>query len=236
MIDLMLDIETLGRGPGCIVPQAAIVPFHLDGPILSDEETNKFTFETKLHIGEQLALGYVIDEETYKWWMSQKAEIRIEVFSGTITVSTFKELLEQYLAKVKVEYGDYCIWASAPKLDYGCLSSILAPPGGEYPVSYRAERDVRTLKDTVTRLKPNFKWPRTLYNHNAIVDCKSQIVTARAGFGYLKYLEMINGAKQTTTTSSDVHADVRPGNTDGTLHPVKGDNGSEDQTITGGVG
>lgn len=224
----MLDIETLGRGPNCVVPQVAVVPFNLNGEPLEQDVIDNFTFNCKLHIGDQLALGYTIDPETLAWWQQQKEAVRSDVFSGAYSISQFQGGFITYMKRVVDTFKTYNIWASAPKLDFGCLHSILVGPGLEYPILYSAERCLRTMKELVKTLYPQFKLPKGFNPHDAVEDCKRQIIDAQACYAYLK----VNEPSQTSRT---LHESVRTNNTDGTDNTVKGDNGSKDQTLTGGV-
>jgi hypothetical protein len=183
MIDLMLDIETLGRGPGCIVPQVAIVPFNLNGTPL---EEGAPTLHVKLHIGDQLAAGYAMDPETVAWWLKQKAAVREDVFSGSVILKDFQQTFNKYIKTIEEKYTTYRIWATAPKLDFGCLHGILVKPGQEYPILYSAERDLRTLRELVKTLYPDFKLPKVPVSHDALDDCNRQIEVAQLCYAELR--------------------------------------------------
>lgn len=222
----MIDLETLGRGPGCVVPQVAVVPFNLNGSPLEDGDEVRFTFNCKIHIGDQLAQGYTVDLATLSWWMQQKKEVRVDVFSGGYTLQQFQGGFNTYIRDVVAKHKTYRIWASAPKLDFGCLHSLLAPPGGEYPILYSAERDLRTMRELVKSLYPAFKFPKGFNPHDAVEDCKRQIIDAQACYTVLK-------VNEAATTSENVHGDVRTDNTEGTNNSFKRDNGLTSEALAG---
>ncbi len=61
--DLMLDIETAGREPGCAIIQIAAVPFNINTGDIS-----KNVFEMSINLDHQIKNGYKFDKGTLAWW------------------------------------------------------------------------------------------------------------------------------------------------------------------------
>lgn len=192
MLDLMLDIETLGRGPGCVVTSVAVVPFNMNGSLMGEDELedialkDKFSFRSDLLIGEQMSMGFKVDPDTFSWWMKQKPEVRIEMWSGTTSLSEFHKLFADYFVAIKAYWGDYRLWATAPKLDFGCVSYLFTSQEVDYPVLFSAERCARTLRETAKLLHPKFKYTRGKALHNSEDDCERQIVDIQQAYSLLK--------------------------------------------------
>lgn len=179
MIDLMADIETLGRGPGCIVSQVVVKPFNINGtPIEYPEgvDPETFIFRMTLNIGEQLALGLKIDDDTLKFWMDQAAKTREEVFSGVMRLDYFLEKYALYIQYVEDHFKTLRYWATAPKLDFGCIAYLYSLKGKEYPVHFTFERCMRTFREDVKLQYPGqYKPAKAKELHNADDDCDRQI-------------------------------------------------------------
>ena len=70
--DLMVDIETVGRTPGCGIIQIAAVPFNMNTGKIS---TN--IFKMSINLGKQLksGKGFTYCSNTYKWWMKENPNL-----------------------------------------------------------------------------------------------------------------------------------------------------------------
>lgn len=172
MVDLMLDIESLGNIPGCVLCQYTLVPFNIngqtyDGPLMPLNVT--------LHIGQQIAEGYDVDQDTLAWWMKNDVAVRRRVFSGALSVESFCETLSEYLVDVNIEHTSYRIWSTSAKVDFGIPPVLFKRSNIPYPVFHRAERCARTFIE-LTKLKfPQMKLPKGSVTHDAIEDCWKQI-------------------------------------------------------------
>lgn len=197
MIDLMLDIETLGRGPGCVVTSVAIIPFNLNGSEL-EKEVKKF--ECYLHVGEQMADGYFVDPDTLQWWLKQDDKVRWKAWAGTTSRVQFQEELTAYIDYIKAEHTSYRIWATAPKLDLGCIHALFRDM--EYPILFSSERCMRTLRETVKMLYPGkYKPTKASALHDAEDDCIRQIKDIQQCYRILR--EPVDEAKNCADLSTD---------------------------------
>lgn len=174
--DLMIDIETTGRTPGCAIIQIAAVPFNMNTGKIS---TN--VFKMSINLKTQKERDFKLDINTINWWNKENSKL-------------FKELSESENHHIKVavtfqnwfkslkDYKNIRVWGNSNRFDLGILE-------GWYQKGMRIntfqpfwntwlERDVRTLAMLDPQIKANTKFEGT--KHNAIDDCKHQIKYCRA--------------------------------------------------------
>lgn len=167
-LHLMIDLETLGTGPDCVILQIAAVPFDLAGlrPKLHD------FFLPRLDIDEQLKLGRKIEDGTLRWWATGHAD-KFGVIMSTRVTKTFYEALSELCAYIKRMNPD-CIWSHGATFDIPILTHAFYQSGLEWPCKYNCFRDTRTLlwmKD----ISSFADLPETNENsHNALADANYQ--------------------------------------------------------------
>lgn len=230
MIDCMLDIETLGRGPGCVVTSVAITPFHINGKALEPTKV----FRMKLDIADQLIAGFTIEPETHKWWMQQDPKVREMEFNGIYNIDKFCIDLEAYIRMIERQYTTYRIWATAPKLDFGCLHSLCVHAGVKWPILFSSERCMRTFREMTKTLYPSFKLPSGSANHCAADDTTLQIKQIQACYARLGENSEIKKIA-TTGASEEIHGDVRTPVSLRTVHSSEGNNRSTSSLKCGGT-
>jgi len=168
----MLDIETLGPGPGSVIASLALVPFNLNGKPLVSHDPLLLNY----NIGEQLALGYAIDQNTIEWWMKNEHRARMDAFAGSTYFETGVLYLANYMRSITEQFATYRLWATSAKLDYGCISYTWAKQGVPYPFDHRSEHCARTVRNLTKMLIPNYKLDADKgRNHDAFQDCMVQI-------------------------------------------------------------
>lgn len=190
-IDLMLDLETLGKGPGFAVLSAAFVPFRLNGRPLDRVDDICYPLVAGVNIGDSLANGLKIDQNTLEWWSKQEPEVLKSQFSYSNSINYFIDQIAVYMQDIKQLYTSYTIWASAPKLDFGCLYYMYVAVGRqeEWPFLYSAERCFRTLKNMATTICPDIEKSIVLPfkpNHDPKQDCEVQIYKAQVYYQALR--------------------------------------------------
>lgn len=168
MSDVMIDLETLGRRPGCAILSIGAVAFSPEG--LGKE------LYVVISRPSQASLGLHEDPETLKWWLSQTeaarqvlsdaaAETAIPLEKGLSQLTTF---LSQFgLRRVKV-------WGNGGDFDNAILTNLYAAINQVPPWDFWNNRCYRTLKNLV----PSEKLKRTGTYHNALDDAKTQAAHA----------------------------------------------------------
>lgn len=168
--DLMIDLETTGRYPGCAIIQIAAVPFNIN-----TGKVSKDVFKMAINLEVQRKADYFICPNTLKWWANENKEL-------------FKKLSEDknHYIQVGVEFQRYFkslpnykkirVWGNSNRFDIGILHGwYIHAIGKKFQPFWDtwSERDVRTLSSLKPEIKANMKFIGT--KHNAIDDCKHQI-------------------------------------------------------------
>lgn len=162
---VMLDIETLGTGPHAVILSIAAVWFYPDG---SNEES--LYFYRKLHIDAQLGAGRYVTDSTFRWWMRQADEVRVEFFNADAALAPKQVLGDFKRALDSQEFEG--IWGNGADFDNANILSLAEDFGFEPLWPYWKNRCFRTftsLHDPGRKLRPQSN------DHNALNDCRNQI-------------------------------------------------------------
>ena len=158
----MIDLETLGVDPECVILTIGAIKFN---PFNSIEPNNGLYL--RCDVDEQTSLGRTVDDNTLAWWGKQKPEIRDEALSDDNRTSI--EEVTKAINKFCVGL-DY-IWCQGPTFDFTILQNFYKMTGKPVPWNYWQIRDSRTL----FKMMP--KDPRKAIQsslHNALADCYYQ--------------------------------------------------------------
>lgn len=185
----MLDIETLGHGPGVVVLSVAIVPFHING---KEVDTIIPSFYNKISLGDSVINGFKIQPETLEWWLKNDKTVIQNTFDGILSVKEVCYNLSDYINEIESVSKEYRIWASAPKLDFGCFYSLYRDVDINYPIKYSSERCYRTIRELAEVMNPQaVKKVRgsTSNSHDALEDCKLQIINLQTYYKAIRNIE-----------------------------------------------
>jgi hypothetical protein len=138
---IMVDIETLGTRPGCVVLAAAFVRF-----------TDEARMTVNLSIPDQEMLGLEKDEQTLAWWRDQEAKqpgTWARATDGAQPLAIALPYINTWL-RWAVPDGDFLIWCHGAPFDCPILAEVFRRANTE---CLWAGRDYWRIQDT-----------RTLYN------------------------------------------------------------------------
>ena len=168
----MLDLETLGTRPGCVILTLGAVKFD---PYSLKEPGPGIYF--RVDVDEQTALGREVQEDTLNWWISQADDIREEALGETerVSLDTLYRDLNRFLV------GANNIWAQGPLFDFAILENLYRQMGWPTPWQYWQIRDSRTLFGV--HGDPRVKGKAGL--HNALEDCVSQATAVQQVYNKL---------------------------------------------------
>ena len=168
LTDVMIDLETLGRRPGCAVLSIGAVEF---GPRGLGRE-----LYVVVNRKSQVELGLHEDDSTLAWW-AQQTEAARQVLddAGKKTAAPLEQALAQLtswltpigLKRVKV-------WGNGADFDNAILSCCYGALKADVPWDFWNNRCYRTLKNLI----PGPKLSRGGTYHNALDDAKSQALHA----------------------------------------------------------
>lgn len=164
MLDVMLDLETMGNGP-----QAAIVAI---GAVEFDPAAQEIgrSFYRVVDLASSVRAGGVMDAGTVMWWLGQSDEAR-RALLATDTVTLNEALREFYdWAGVCAHWKDLRVWGNGAAFDNVILASAYRACGLQLPWQFWNDRCYRTLK----ALHPGVTVPREGVHHNALDDATHQ--------------------------------------------------------------
>jgi len=170
--DVMIDIETLGRKPGCAVLSIGAV--HFDR--LTGEIGDGFFYAC---MGAENAKKYGhVDDDTLAWWMSQSDPAKQDAFNGTADPLQVAQSFAEW-----IDGGDK-VWGNGSVFDITILEAWFDALGVKVPWQFWNVRDVRTVID-IADVNPK-KFQRKGTYHNALDDAVFQVEYTAAAIRHLK--------------------------------------------------
>ena len=170
MMNLMIDIETLGTKPGYAILSVAVVPF---GP----SECDIPAFYRKIDRDSNIDVGLISDTVTLSWWAKQSMTAYAEAFSGT-----------QHIREVMTELHAYCkqwekfrVWGNGASFDVPMLEAAFEACGMRAPWKYYDSMCYRTMKN----LFPHIPIIKIGTAHNALADAESQAAHLKRIFHFM---------------------------------------------------
>lgn len=165
---MMVDLETLGKRPGCALLSIGAVAFdpgtgEIDKDGFYTVVSRKSCKKAKLHE----------DPSTMAWWNDQNEQAR-KVFAEVEAKEA--PLLKQALVDFNLYLTSFGpakqvkVWGNGADFDNAILTVAYAAVGVQMPWDFWNNRCYRTLKN----LAPQIKMARTGTYHNALDDARSQ--------------------------------------------------------------
>lgn len=160
MLDIMLDLETLGNGPLAAIRAIGAVSFDLQGI------DNDCVFYVKVDLESCIAAGMQMDPATVLWWLGQGDEARAEMIRDKgLPLAEALDYFDAFVAGRAVR-----VWGNGAAFDNVILASAYRLLGRPAPWKFYNDRCYRTVK----AMNPDVKLPRSGTHHNALDDAKSQ--------------------------------------------------------------
>jgi len=158
---VMIDIETLGLEPGCVVLSIGAVEFG------AGEMGEQWYHSISRESCEEA--GLTVDDGTVEWWRDQNEQAR-EVLTGGDGLAEVLEEFTNWIADANE------VWANSPSFDCDVLVEAGKAVGVPMPWEYYEERDFRTLADLA--LAPGVE--HNGVDHDALDDAYHQAYVAAA--------------------------------------------------------
>lgn len=191
-IDIMTDIETLGRGKNAPVFQISAVKFNIQtGEILD-------TFNQVVDISKLSN----IEGDTLIWWLNTNKELLTELLNkGKHCGLSEKQVVENFVAWVKAtvdgcnvpKQEDIFLWGNGILFDNRIIQEKCVQYGLEYPIFYRNDRDIRTIVELAaykTGFPNSNSYQKSFPNygtlHDAFDDVKHQIKVVCKAFSVIQ--------------------------------------------------
>ena len=163
--DVMLDLETCGTDPGCIVLSIGACTF---------DERNKF-YE---RISVDSSRVYLCEDiETMRWWQKQDRQMREEAFGGTKDLVQVLDAFHDWFRNLNnKQYKDTYVWGNGADFDLPILKAAYKAVDRPVPWHPWNGRCYRTLKNLLSGVKAP---PRASVKHHALEDAIYQAAHAR---------------------------------------------------------
>ena len=165
--DLMIDLETVGRTPGCSIIALAAVPFNANtGKIYRDK-----AFNFHINLQSCLDLGLSKDYGTINWWNRENPKLFKQLCESKYTVQFVMQKFQQYMITLP---KDVRLWGNSARFDLGILAYVFFKlKVYNLPWNTWKERDFRTIKHLDLGLANSLPFKGT--KHDAIDDSCHQI-------------------------------------------------------------
>lgn len=134
---VMLDLETLGTRPGCVIRSVGACSFELEQPVVGGgfyRNVSRESCET---------LGLHVDPKTEAWWAQQSDEARAHLEPDQRAIEdVVREFHEAFRGT-----GAACIWCHGATFDVPIWEAAAHLLGIRSPWKFFNVRDTRTLFD-----------------------------------------------------------------------------------------
>ena len=171
MKDVMIDFETLGKGPNKAVCQI--------GAVFFDNVTGELGAEFRANIDARSheKCGGVVDADTVYWWLKQSEQARASITEQGQDIHTVMSDLNFFLTPAAR------IWSHAT-FDFVTLVNVLHQLNIKPGFSYKAGMDLRTLVYLAGISVSDF--PREGVHHDGLADAKHQVKYTVAALNAIK--------------------------------------------------
>lgn len=160
----MVDLETLGTSPGCVIVTLAAVRFGGNPKRILD------TFVRHIRPDTCEQAGLRCDASTALWWMKQSDEARSRLAQGQQQAVSLADALKEFGFWLPGEFKQRRIWGNGASFDCSVLAAAYRAVGMRQPWTYAGERCYRTIK----ALHPEVPMERQGTHHDALDDATSQ--------------------------------------------------------------
>lgn len=161
-MDVMLDLETYGKRPGCVIRSIGAAMFNLSSGVGAE-------FYANIEHSSCIEVGLHVDPETAMWWKKQSTEAQTSLL---VNPQPLKEVLTSFKKWFTDNAGEK-VWSQGANFDEPIIAAAFHACGMHTPWRFWNARDTRTLYD-IFKLDARTV-PRTGTYHNALDDARYQI-------------------------------------------------------------
>lgn len=174
-IDIMTDIETLGKKSDSTIIQIAAIAFDID----TGETISEFNQIADIEKNETMN----VTGSTIKWWLNKNKELLQDLLNaGENSTESMLIDFHKWLVDFRLADNSVYLWGNGILFDNKMIQHQLEDNGLDYPIFYKNDRDVRTIVDLASKklgitedeLKKRFN-DDSLVEHDAFDDVKYQI-------------------------------------------------------------
>lgn len=163
--NVMLDLETLGTNPGCVILSIGAVLF---GNGSLHEE-----FYIRISLKSAQEYGLTIDADTLQWWTRQPHEVFTEAMAGGNSLDAALFEFRKWIENLHLP-PNWTIWSNGSSFDAPVLEAAFRKLRMQPPWTHVRERCFRTLR----ALDPSEPKVEPAIKHHALEDAKAQALHA----------------------------------------------------------
>lgn len=188
-VHVMIDLETLGKRPGCAVLSIGAVQFDPLGEEVSLIKREQF-YE-RICVDDAVAQGYTVDGQTIVWWTQQSDAARVEAFGGACrTVAAVANLRSWLLSRCGHNGKRLRLWGHGSSFDLPILEAMFDKERAPIPWEYNAHRDTRTVYALAKIRDSKWKGKKPselgLTDHHALHDAYAQARSIQSAYRALR--------------------------------------------------
>ena len=172
MNNLMIDLETLGTSPGCVVLSI--------GAVFFDEVGLGAKFHRHISVQDSVQHGLTIDGDTALWWLGQTDDARQGVLSGQKEAVPLLEACKEFADFINMYGSNPKVWGNGASFDNPILAELYKRRGVPTPWKFWNDRCYRTKAAEY----PDVRMEREGVHHNALNDAVSQAKHLQAIWRY----------------------------------------------------
>lgn len=151
ILDVQIDLETLGTEPGCSIFAIGVVPFSVvTGKTYREDGLYLLVNPTTCEL-----IGLESNPATEKWWDDQKPEARKELNKARVAghpIWAALDMLNAYLARFDAKRVR--VWSCGAGFDLAILAVAYKMAGRKKGWEHGNERCHRSLKNLINDLRP----------------------------------------------------------------------------------
>lgn len=161
MLNIMLDLETMGRSPDGAIASIGMIKFDPDGDTLQDP------FYLPVRLEGQDVLGMTFFPDTIVWWLQQSKAAQEAIVRGD-RVDLFNALsqVNNYVGE-----NGTPVWAYGSTFDHVILQTAFDRCRIKSAIGYRQQVCMRALAQRTT-----IERPKVGEEHNALDDATAQAI------------------------------------------------------------
>lgn len=192
-IDIMVDIETLGTKADSTIFQISAIAFNIE------TGTRYYEFNQTADISKNETMN--VDGSTIKWWLATNKQLLTDLLNQGCDSS--EEILANFhnwilgVQSLVEDTKSVYLWGNGILFDNNMIRTQFQNIGLEYPISYRSDRDVRTIVElacaktglTEKELKSAFRteglvahdaFDDVIFQIDLVVGCYKELIPARS--------------------------------------------------------
>jgi 3' exoribonuclease, RNase T-like len=150
LMDIMIDLETMGTRPGCVIASIGAVAFDPFGDGVDDRNA----FYADVDMVDCQRMGLTIDADTVSWWLGQSEAARefltrkprLPLCIALKNLRLWMVTTAQWQAARATEWKDAsCIWSHGAAFDIPIIQHAYHACTLSVPWTYWTARDTRTI-------------------------------------------------------------------------------------------